>query len=142
MRANSMRLTPKRTALRFPQADSDRPAGHLVVDSESGANNRLSGLVRRSGEAHARIEIAVIVFSEAGADTAISLRSASPEIEGLGHPVLLVEELEDRVAQAGVQGETRPPLKLVLGVADDIVFAQVVDWQGARQARLSDLAIC
>ena len=63
----------------------------FVVHSESGANNRLSVLRRRPDQAHARIEVAIVLVAEAGAHAAESLRPAGVEIEGIGLAVRLME---------------------------------------------------
>src|SRR5580698_881639 len=103
-----------------------------MVDAESTSNHGLAAAAaRHPGKSHTRVDIAVVLLAEASADPAESLRPARGEIKRVGQPVLLVEEIEDGIAQAQVECEVGPPPVLVLCVAEVIVLAQVVDRQSS-----------
>ena len=88
------------------------------------------------------IDVAVVLVAKTGAYAAESLRPAGGKVEWVGLPVLLVEQIEDGVAQAQVQGEILPPLVFVLRVNKVIVLAQSVYRQCACQAGFFDCVVC
>ena len=105
-----------------------------MVDAESASNHSLAVFPRRPGEGHAGIDIPVVLLAEARAHAAESLRPAGSEIERVGQPARLVEEIEDGVPYAQVERELGPHPVLVLGVAVVIILTQVVDRQRARES--------
>lgn|SRR5579859_1796392 len=75
----------------------------FVVDSEAGANDRLSlEDRRRPGNRDARIDVAIVSPAEAGSDSAKALRPARSEIEWIRAALYLMEDVEKAVTRSKI----------------------------------------
>src|SRR5882762_3264895 len=102
-----------------------------MVEPKTGANHGLPISTWRPRERQAGIDVAVIRAAEAGAHTAKTLRSACGKIEGIGAVLHFVKNIEEAVACSHVEGNVRPPLKLILDITVILGLAEAVDGQSA-----------